>query len=163
MGASLIGKALDFGPSEYGFESHAPSRLVSSSTYSYFLAHVNLAIKKKHAQTTVRYSKHAHQLLRLLYQSGCVNNYIIHWGVFRFKPRKFITFSITHYKNTPFFGNVRVVTTPSRQHSISLKTLTIINTSFKSSIMILSSPQGILTHKEAIRRKVSGQILAIMG
>lgn len=78
MGASLIGKALDFGPSEYGFESHAPNQIVASSTYSHFIAHVNLAIRKKHAQTTVRYSKHAHQLLHLLYKVGCIHNYVIH-------------------------------------------------------------------------------------
>jgi len=29
--------------------------------------------------------------------------------------------------------------------------------------MILSSPQGLVTHKEAIMRKVSGQILAVLG
>ena len=75
---SLIGKALDFGPSEYGFEPHVSRYMVAYNTYSYFLSHVNLAIKKKHAQTTVRYSKHAHQLLNLLHKVGCIHNYIFH-------------------------------------------------------------------------------------
>ena len=163
MGASLIGKALDFGPSEYGFESHASRYLILSNTYSYFISHVNLAVRKKHAQTTVRYSKHSHQLLHLLYQTGCIHNYLIHWGVVRFKPRKFITFSVTYYRGTPFFKSVRVVTTPSRKHTISLKALSVVNKSFKSTIMILSSTRGLITHKEAIRSKVSGQVLAIIG
>lgn len=162
MGASLTGKALDFGPSEYGFESHA-SKIVSSSTYSHFLAHVNLAIKKKQAQTTVRYSKHAHQLLLILHRVGCIHNYIIHSNVVRGKVRKFITFSVTYYKGTPFFKGVRVVTTPSRQHNVSLTALTVINVSIGSSIMLISSSKGLLTHKQALSRGVGGQILALLG
>ena len=30
MGTSLIGKALDFGPNEYGFESHVPNLTVAN-------------------------------------------------------------------------------------------------------------------------------------
>ena len=138
-------------------------KIVSTSTYSHFLAHVNLAIKKKHAQTTVRYSKHAHKLLLILCKTGCIHNYIIHSTTVRFKTRKFITFSITYYKGTPFFKGVRVVTTPSRQHNISLTALSVINTSIGSSIMLISSSKGLLTHKEALGVKVGGQILALLG
>lgn len=81
----------------------------------------------------------------------------------RGKVRKFITFSVTYYKGTPFFKGVRVVTTPSRQHNVSLTALTVINVSIGSSIMLISSSKGLLTHKQALSRGVGGQILALLG
>ena len=78
-------------------------------------------------------------------------------------PRKFITFSVTYYRGTPFFKSVRVVTTPSRKHTVTLQTLSIITLSLNASLMILSSPQGLITHRDAMCRRVSGQILAIIG
>lgn len=60
------------------------------------------------------------------------------------------------YKSQPFFKSVRLVSSSSRKYTLSLKSLIILQKSLKSSILILSTPKGILTHKEAIKFKVGG-------
>jgi ribosomal protein S8 len=65
------------------------------------------------------------------------------------------------FKNTPFFKSLRLLSTPSKKHTTTLKGLRLINLSIKSSVIILSTPYGIIDHREALRIGTGGAILCI--
>jgi ribosomal protein S8 len=67
----------------------------------------------------------------------------------------------TFFKNTPFFKSLRLVSTPSKKHTTTIKGLRIINLSIKASVIILSTPYGIINHREALRIGTGGTILCI--
>jgi len=74
----------------------------------------------------------------------------------------FVKFTILFYNNKSFFKSVRLITTASRKYAISLHALRILNSTLKSSILILSTSKGIITHKQAIKFKVSGLLLCVL-
>jgi len=73
----------------------------------------------------------------------------------------YIFINLVFFKNTPFFKSLRLVSSPSKKHVTTLKALGTINSSIKSSIIILSTPHGLMDHKEALRVGTGGTILCI--
>jgi ribosomal protein S8 len=55
-----------------------------------------------------------------------------------------------------------LVSTPSRRHTISLKSLKTTAGSIRSSIIILSTPYGVVDHREALRLRTGGLILCFI-
>jgi len=79
-----------------------------------------------------------------------------------YDPRyTYIFINLIFFKNTPFFKSLRLVSTPSKKHVTTLKALGVINQSIKSSVLILSTPYGIVDHKEALKMGTGGTILCI--
>jgi ribosomal protein S8 len=70
--------------------------------------------------------------------------------------------SIPFYRNTPFFKSIRLISTPSKKHQISLKSLSLLNKTLKASILILSTNKGIITHHDALKFKVGGLALCVV-
>ena len=125
--------------------------------------HINIAISRKLLRTTIKSSKRLLSLLKVLFEIGCVHHYIIFKRYYNQKNfNTFVKFTVLFYNNKSFFKSVRLVTTASRKYAISLRALRILNSTLKSSILILSTSKGIVTHKEAIKFKVSGLLLCIL-
>ena len=142
--------------------SPVPSILYYNTT-SYLINHVNLTLGKKCPQTTIIYTKNSHKLVFVLFKLGCINNFITHCKTTKGgTERKYLTFSIFFYKNTPFFKNIRLVSSPSKQHTITYRGLQILKHSIGSSVILLSSTKGIITHKEALKLGLGGLIIAVL-
>ena len=62
----------------------------------------------------------------------------------------------------PFFKSIRLISTPSKKHRLSLKSLNLINKTLKASVLILSTDKGILTHREALKFKIGGLALCVV-
>ena len=161
METSLIGKAVDFGSKEYGFDSRV-SKYMRYNTNAYVINHVNLTIARKAVFTSIIFTRKTYPLVKLLHRLGCIHNFVVTTQTRAGARRKFITFSTFFYRNTVFFKDLRNVSTPSRRHTISLKALRIASSYLKASTLILSTPKGLLTHPEALRLHTGGLIVALL-
>ena len=156
METSLIGKALDFGSNEYGFDPRVSNMRYNS--YAYVINHLNLAITRKKLFIKIKHTRKTLELVKALYKVGYINSFSVSTGDYK---NSFIYISPSFFKNTPFFKAVRLVSTPSKKHFTTLKALYVMDKTLNSSIIILSTPQGLIDHKEAIRMRTGGIILCI--
>lgn len=155
METSLIGKALDFGSMLWGFES-----LVSNMkyySYAFVINHLNLIAFPRRRWTLIKYNKRSLQLILLFHKLGIINSYLIINA-----NKKLIKISPFIYRRSPFFKNIRLVSTPSKVFTVKLSTLRVLNTSLGQAIMILETTKGLLTHYEALKLKTSGRILCVI-
>lgn len=168
METSLIGKALDFGSSEYGFDPRVSN--MRYNAYAYVVNHLNLAIARRKLFIKIRYTRKTLELTKALFKIGYISNYSIITNSSALNPVNnnpydprftYIFINLIFFKNTPFFKSLRLVSTPSKKHVTTLKALGVINLSIKSSVLILSTPYGIVDHKEAIKMGTGGTILCI--
>lgn len=157
MGTSLIGKAVDFGSKEYGFEPRVPNNMYYNSS-SLVTNHVNLALSKNSPKSNIIYTKKIFSYFRSISSLGVVNNFFL---VSKSK-KNYIRFSVFFYKNVSFFYKVKHVSTPSKKFYITLKALKTLTTTLKSTTIILSTSKGLLTHREALRKKIGGIILFVV-
>lgn len=162
METSLIGKALDFGSNECGFESLV-SKLVPYYTHSYVINHVNILLSRKQKCVQILLTKKTLRLVRVFYRNAIIKNYIIIEKVLKNRKIKFIRFSGLFFKNESYFKGVRLVSTPSRKHTISLKGLNLLRKISGTSLIILETSKGIISHIDALKLGVGGLILCVVG
>lgn len=132
------------------------------NAYSYVVNHFNLLNSKKQVKKTIMLTKKTIRLVNVLHSQGVINHFLVHKNISGQVPAYYITFSPLFYKSVPFFRNVRLVTTPSRKHTISLKALRLVSPSVRSSVILLSTSQGIIPHSEALSLRIGGLILCIL-
>jgi ribosomal protein S8 len=91
---------------------------------------------------------------------GLLNSYYI----YTLKNTRFkkIKVSPLFYKDSSFFKKVKLVSTPSKTFSINLNSLRIVAHSLGTTIVILETSRGLLTHKEALNQKIGGRILFVI-
>lgn len=133
--------------------------------YSYISNHYNLLSSKKHRHKTISYSRKLLKVVKVLYRIGVISNFIVfsksninNYSI----PTFYIRFTIFFYKNTTFFKKLNILSTPSKKFYISLKILKLSKKIFKSSVIIISTPYGLLTHKEAISLGTGGKLLYVV-
>ena len=107
---------------------------------------------------TIRFTKRSYNVIKLLYALRIIQNYLI----IDKNGRKIITFNAFNYKNTPYFSHLKVVSSPSNVHHVSLKSLRVMSNSIGSSIIILETDKGIISHKAALSYNIGGKILAVV-
>ena len=119
---------------------------------------LNIAASKRLLHTKLEFTPKLMIYVSILYSIGYLHRYLIkHEGT-----KKFLYLSILRYKNTPFFGYIKLVTTKSRKHRISYRALVKLRRPLQTSIMILSTSTGLITHHEALKRRIGGDILFIV-
>jgi ribosomal protein S8 len=129
---------------------------------AYLINHVNVATTRKKPKIKLLVSKKMLPLLKTLHKIGCVSRYV---HVTKYKKHlhlSYVILTIPFFKQRPFFKSIRLVSTPSKKYNVSLKALTLISNSLRSSFAILSTPYGVVTHKEAIKLKTGGLIICII-
>ncbi len=146
------------------------------NTYAYVINHINIALSKKQFYSSIIFTKNSLLLIKALYKTSYINNYIITknnnlvnakltkqngFGIKKLNRTR-IKFSILYFKNKSFFKSIRLISTPSRRHTITLRALKLASLSMKSSIILLSTNKGIIDHNEAIRLRVGGTILCVL-
>ena len=158
METSLIGKALDFGPKECGFESLV-SKMLPYNYTAFLVNHINFAIATKKRWILFRYTKKSLRLLKLFKQVGVLQFYIVSSNSNSYKMIKLSPF---FYKNMSFFRKIKLVSTPSKRFNLKLRTLQILSKSLGETILILETSSGIITHIDALKLKIGGKILLVI-
>lgn len=127
---------------------------------AYLINHINFINAQKSLQIKIRITKRILNSIKSLNSIGCVSKFkLVKTNSFY---KKYAYISVPFYKNTPFFKSIRLVSTPSKKHYLSLKGLYLVSKTLNASIMFLSTNKGILTHTEALKKKVGGLILYIV-
>ena len=161
METSLIGKAVDFGSKECGFEPRV-SNYLPYNPVAYLVNHVNIATTRKKPKIKLLISKRMLPLLKTLHKVGCVSRYVYVTKQSKNLSLRYVILTIPFFKQRPFFKSIRLVSTPSKKYNVSLKALHLVSTSLRSSFAILSTPYGVIDHREAIKLKTGGLILCII-
>ena len=121
---------------------------------------INLKLSKKIFILKLPFRIKTFKLIHSLNQIGIIYQYRIF-----FKKNKIpVFFKITFffYKSNPFFRKITLISTSSKKFYISLKALIILNKILKSSILLISTPYGYITHKEAISKNLGGLLIALI-
>ena len=136
--------------------------IILCNSYAYTINHLNLTTTKKLFKVKIINTKKSLSLIKALNSVGCVNKYLIINSNDKSKTSSYIYLSIPFYKTIPFFKSVRLISTPSKHHHVSLKGLKLMSIPLNSSILILSTPKGIITHSQALKYRLGGRILCII-
>jgi ribosomal protein S8 len=129
---------------------------------SYIQNHVHFALAQQNPQSKLLYTKKTAIIVKMLAEIGCIHRFIV-VNSSKFKtPQYFIWLSVFLYKNTPFFKSFRLVSTPSKRYTVSYKALNLLTSSIGASVIILSTSQGLVTHRQALKKKIGGLLLYIL-
>lgn len=161
MSTSLIGKALAFDSSEYRFEP-CVLKFMYIDPASYVQNHVHFALAQKNPQSKLIYTVKTISIVKLLTHIGCIHRFLIIRNSKVGINQLSIWVTIFFYRNTPFFKSFRLLSTPSKRYTITVKALRLLNQSIGASTIILSTSYGLLTHQTALERGVGGLLLFIL-
>ena len=123
--------------------------------YNYISNHYNLTVSKHHAFKNIKLTKKTLLITKTLYRTGVISNFIL-------VSPKLIKFTVFFYKNSPFFKKIQLVSSQSKNFFININALVLTKKVFKSSLIILSTPKGLLTSKESISLGTGGQVIFII-
>ena len=125
---------------------------------SYVANHFNILNSKKVPRITIKYTSKALKLVNTLYLNRIIQGYVIDVK----GKNKSITFNSHYYRGIPYFSHFKIVSTPSKPQTISLKALNISTKSIGKSLIILETDRGIITHMEAIKYNIGGRVLGVI-
>jgi ribosomal protein S8 len=133
-----------------------------SNSNARVISHLNLLITKRNLKNKIQINFQSLRLIKTLHSVGCVNKFLLTSQLKKKLLLPYVHLSVPFYKNTPFFKSIRLISTPSKKHRISLSSLNLLNKTLKASILILSTDRGIITHREALKLKVGGLALCMV-
>jgi ribosomal protein S8 len=156
--ASLIGKALDFGSRECRFEP-CVSKSLRYNSNAFLINHINFVISSRKRWCFCRFTKKIKKNLFLFKELGILNSYFIYPS---HSIKTFVKIAPFFYKNSTFFKGIRLISTPSKLFLIKLSALNIIKKSLGSTVLLLSTSRGLITHIEALKHGIGGIALFLI-
>ena len=116
---------------------------------------INLGVKSNFFSIQVELNKKNLNILRYLYKNGLINSYSI------LKSNKKISLFFSYYYEKKPILYVKKISKSGRKIYVSWKTLKswLI---YKNHYLILSTDQGIFNNREAISRKLGGELLFLI-
>ena len=147
---SLIGKALDFGSNEYGFESRVSN--VTNKLYVTFMSQYNIATRKKKQFFSIKNTSTNYQLGRVFARLGLVRLSLS-------LDRQTLTATLLYSRNQKLTKVILLNSATKSSLPISKKALRLLVTNTPASQLILSTPYGMLTSHEAVALGVGGQAI----
>lgn len=155
MGASLIGKALNFGFRECRFDSYAPSLIkLLALPYSYTINHLKIAVRRKAFYFLLYNTKKVVKFLRVLRELNVIRR-------FHATPSSQIKVFPTYSKevNTSYIRNY---TRSKNPIVLRYKALALLAKFFGNSTIVIHSSRGLLTHREALQAATGGILVCII-
>ena len=156
METSLTGKALDFGSREYGFESRVSKHMIENR-YSYIFNQLQISSRGKRYSFNVRVTTAVKPVLRLLQTLNLIRRFHrseTGSNIYRVFP------SYSRFRRSCRL--LRVYARKRGRISLSYNSLRLLNYNSPHSYYILETPRGIVTHKDAIKHRHGGLLLAII-
>jgi len=135
--------------------------LIIFDSNNYIVNHYNIINTYKNYKIKIIYTRKLLELVQIFYKIGLINNYFI-LKPLSFSKKLHIIFSVFFYKNTVFFKNIKLLSTVSKKHYITYRGLKLLNFYIKNSVIIISTSQGLLTHKTALKNKIGGLLLILI-
>lgn len=92
-------------------------------------------------------------------QVGWITHYMFIYKKIKNKKRFLIRISPLYFKSISFYRHAKLVTTPSREYSIRLRSMRLLKSYSGETVFILSTSQGVMTMEEAFKKNIGGIIL----
>lgn len=117
-----------------------------------FFVRIKNAQKAGHETALAPYSKFKHEIARALERSGFV-------GKAEKKGRRvrMLEVALLYHHRVPLLQDVKLFSTPSRRLYTPYRA---IPSARRGGVILLTTPRGVLNHREARKEKVGGQLLA---
>lgn len=161
MGTSLIGKALNFGFNEYGFESRV-SKINYFCPINYLINNINFNSKNKKIFFKIRITNKMIYFLQLFKKYNLISSFYL----YKIKKNKlnfiyaFIFSSYSKNLNITFYYKSFYL--KNRRLRVSLKALSLLKHRTGDSIYLLSTPCGVINHNQALESNKSGFFLGLI-
>ena len=154
METSLIGKALDFGPRYYRFESCVSNSILTNSCMS-FLNKFLICIFRRSLYLDVKLTSSSRQLASILLMLNLLRRVC---QVNSLKWRCFLS-----YRKSRCYGrSIRCYTSLTSKKTFSLKALRLLNQNLPFSHYIIATDKGLMTHKTAIKHGIGGILVCVV-
>ncbi|MBI2122168.1 MAG: 30S ribosomal protein S8 [Candidatus Sungbacteria bacterium] len=112
------------------------------------------AQKAGHETASVPYSKFKFELIKVLERSGYINS-----AERRGKRiKRFIEVGLKYHNGSPAVSGIRLLSRPSRRVYASAKEL--LGIARHGGVVAVSTSKGVMSHKDALKGKVGGQLIA---
>lgn len=155
METSLNGKALNFGFSDYGFESRV-SNLLYNHAYSYLINHIKINSAKKKLSFMLPFTRKIFQLLLVIKTEGFVSRYVVYKNK---NGKKLVKIYLLFYRLTSLAKSFKMLSTPSKFHFISYSALRMVNKKLSNTVFVISTPRGLMPHSLALQQKIGGLVV----
>jgi ribosomal protein S8 len=122
---------------------------------AYTLDIINMNTARKTLFFYIKYTYKINILIKIFKKLTLIENYSL------VKKNNILFFKIApfYYKNFPSSKNFKLISSVTRSIFISLRGLFLLNKRSGNSLYLISTSNGILTHKEALKKKTSGFVL----
>ena len=105
----------------------------------------------------ISFSNKIFHIIKLFKSLGLIRRFFIYTNKnLKYTIRVFVFF----YKNSQIFNSLKIMSRPSTSFFISTKAIVLLNKRSLNSIFLISTDHGIVTHKEALRKKIGGKLIA---
>lgn len=122
---------------------------------SYLVNHIKLNSARKNLKFILPYTKKSFLFLNFLKHI----NYIYKFKIFLKDNKLNFLIFLYYFNQLSLVKNFKILSKPSKSYFVTLKSLILLSKRTHSSIFILSTSKGFLTHKEAIKKKIGGIML----
>ena len=129
--------------------------ILYSYSPSYFINLININTSRRNLFFYIQYTRKTLVLINFFKKINFFESY----SIVKINDKFFFKVSPFYYKNLNLKKNFKLLSSSSRKYFISLKALTLLNKRSGTSLYILSTSKGIITHKTAIKKKLSGFLL----
>lgn len=154
METSLIGKALNFGFNEYGFESRV-SNIQFNNAYQQLINHIKLNLNKRKLKFLIQSST----LLTLLIVIFKKNNIILGFKYVIINKKKYIEIYLYYYKQLHTITFFKKISKPSQKYYLSLKAIKLLLIRNGNSLLLLSTSKGLFTSIDVFYYNIGGLLL----
>ena len=122
---------------------------------SYIINLININKLRKNLYFFLLFTVKNYQFVKILKKFNVIHDFRL------IKKNKFVYIKITlfFYKNNIICYNFKIITRPAKIFNISYNSLVLLSKKTNSSIFLISTSKGILSHKEAILQKKGGMVL----
>ena len=123
--------------------------------FSYLSSILNINKSHKILSFKIIFNKNNFKTIKLLKKL----NFIHKFTVVEYNKLIYLNVYLYFYKNINVGTSIKVISKPSKFFFISYKSLRLLNKRTGSSFLILSTPNGLLSHNEALKLRSTGLVL----
>lgn len=123
--------------------------------YTFFVSHLKIHIARKNFFFDVIVNEKVLKFIDLLYRLNHIRRYV------RLTAKRYRIYTAWN-GHISTLNSIRIYRRAANPVRISLRALMILTTHTYASHLVLNTPKGLMTHREAIRRRVGGILVAIV-
>lgn len=129
--------------------------MIYNFSISYLINLININKMHKNLYFEIIYTKKIYNFLNFLKKHNVIYKYIL----IKNDNKTKIKIYLYYYKNKTIFNNFKLISKPSHKINTSLHSLRLLDKKSGSSVFIISTSKGFITHKEALKNQISGYLV----